>query len=79
MGEIAAERMLTNISSGASVDPYLADQLITYMGLAGGGTFTTYELSKHTLTNIYITELLLGVEFKIKEKEKLTEIVKKSA
>ena len=74
VGEIAAERMIKNISSGASVDPYLADQLVTYMGLARGGTFTTYELSKHALTNIYITELLLGVEFEIKEKEKLTEI-----
>lgn len=74
VGEIAAERMIKNISSRASVDPYLADQLVTYMGLAGGGTFTTYELSKHTLTNIYITEVILGVEFEIQEKEKLTEI-----
>lgn len=74
VGEIAAERMITNIGSGASVDPFLADQLVAYMGLVGGGTFTTYELSKHTLTNIYVTELLLGVEFEIQEKEKLTEI-----
>lgn len=74
VGEMAAERMIVNLNSGASVDPFLADQLVTYMGLAGSGTFTTYELSKHTLTNIYITELLLGVEFEIQEKEKLTEV-----
>lgn len=74
VGEMAAEQMTRHLGSEASVDPYLADQLITYMGLAESGSFTTYEVSKHTLTNIYITELLLDVEFEIRKKGKLTEI-----
>lgn len=74
VGEMAAENIIYNHSSGASVDPYLADQLITYMGLAGSGSFTTQEISRHTLTNIYITELLLDVKFEIQKKGKLTEI-----
>ena len=74
VGEMAAEQMTRYLDSGASVDPYLADQLITYMGLAGGGSFTTYEISEHTLTNMHITELLLGVEFDIREKKEITEV-----
>ncbi|WP_370573316.1 RNA 3'-terminal phosphate cyclase [Methanomethylovorans sp.] len=77
VGEKAAEHITRHLGSGASVDPYLADQLITYIGLAGSGSFTTYEVSKHTLTNIHITELFLDVEFDIQEKEKLTEIAVK--
>ena len=74
VGEIAAEHIGRHLSYGASVDTHLADQLVTYVGLAGNGAFTTYEVSKHTLTNIHITELFLGVEFDIRKKEKLIDI-----
>lgn len=74
IGEMAAKQMIQQIDSKASVDPYLADQLITYMGLVGSGSFTTYMVSQHTLTNIHITELLLDIEFEIRKKGKLAEI-----
>jgi RNA 3'-terminal phosphate cyclase (ATP) len=51
--------------SRAEVDVHLADQLIPYMGLAGEGSFTVREISKHCLTNMHITEKMLDVRFSV--------------
>jgi RNA 3'-terminal phosphate cyclase (ATP) len=74
VGEMAAAQMIRHLDSGTSVDPYLADQLITYMSLAGSGSFTTCKVSKHTLTNIHITEMLMDMEFDIQKKDEFTRI-----
>ena len=63
VGVIAAEALLDDL--GAGVDEYLADQLIPYMALAGGGSFTTRNISMHTKTNIWVTEQFLPVKFKV--------------
>ncbi|WMW23858.1 RNA 3'-terminal phosphate cyclase [Methanolobus sediminis] len=65
VGEYAAKEMLDELLSGAEVDVHLADQLIPYLGLAGEGSFTVREVSKHCLTNIHITEKMLDVRFSI--------------
>lgn len=65
VGEYAANDILDELFSGASVDVHLADQLIPYMGLTGGGSFTVKEVSKHCLTNIHITEQMLDVRFSV--------------
>jgi RNA 3'-terminal phosphate cyclase (ATP) len=67
VGEIAANAIIDELRSGAGVDEFLADQLIPYMALAGGGSFTTRIISMHTKTNIWVTEQFLPVKFKIKE------------
>ncbi|MDD5472908.1 MAG: RNA 3'-terminal phosphate cyclase [Candidatus Methanoperedens sp.] len=67
VGESAAEAILSELKSGAGVDIYLADQLIPYMALAGGGSFTTRMITPHTKTNIWITEQFLDVKFRIEE------------
>lgn len=69
VGESAAEALLSELKSGAGVDVYLADQLIPYLALAGGGSFTTRMLTTHTMTNIWVTEQFLDVKFKIEELE----------
>lgn len=69
VGEGAAEAMLAELSCGAGVDIYLADQLIPYLALAGGGSFTTRMITMHTKTNIWVTEQFLDVKFKIEELE----------
>ncbi len=74
IGEMAAEQMIRHLDSEASVDPYLADQLIPYLGLAGSGSFTTCKVSKHAQTNIHITEMLLDIEFDIHKTDKLVRI-----
>ena len=69
VGELAAEAILSELSSGAGVDVYLADQLIPYLALAGGGSFTTRMITPHTKTNIWVTEQFIDVKFKIEEME----------
>lgn len=69
VGCLAAEAILAGLKSKAGVDEYLADQLIPYMALAGGGSFTTACISLHTSTNIRVTEQFLDVKFNIQELE----------
>jgi RNA 3'-terminal phosphate cyclase (ATP) len=69
VGGSAAEAIISELKSKAGVDVYLADQLIPYMGLAGGGSFTTRSISLHTRTNIWVTEQFLDMKFNIQELE----------
>ncbi len=69
VGESAAEALLSDLKSGAGVDVFLADQLIPYIALAGGGSLTTRIITPHTKTNIWVTEQFLPVKFKIEEME----------
>jgi RNA 3'-terminal phosphate cyclase (ATP) len=67
VGSIAAVSILRELKPGAGVDIYLADQLIPYLALARGGSFTTRVLTPHAKTNIWVTEQFLDVKFKIEE------------
>ena len=69
VGESAAGAIISELKSGAGVDIYLADQLIPYLALAGGGSFTTRVITPHTKTNIWVTEQFLDVKFRIEELE----------
>ncbi len=69
VGESGAGAMISELKSGAGVDVYLADQLIPYLALAGGGSFTTRMITPHTRTNIWVTEQFLDVMFRIEETE----------
>jgi len=74
VGKAAAGEIITELDSWAAVDVHLADQLIPYMGLARGGSFTVREVSGHTRTNIWVVEQFLGVEFRIEEKKDVFKI-----
>jgi RNA 3'-terminal phosphate cyclase (ATP) len=67
VGSTAAVSILRELKPGAGVDIYLADQLIPYLALARGGSFTTRVLTPHAKTNIWVTEQFLDVKFKIEE------------
>ena len=69
VGRAAAREIIAELDAKAAVDVHLADQLIPYMGLAGGGSFTVREVSGHTRTNIWVVERFLGVEFGVRELE----------
>jgi len=77
VGEEAAESLLAELSSGASVDVHLVDQLIPYTALAEGrASVNTRELTVHTKTNIWVVEQFLDVEFDVQENE-LVQLVKR--
>lgn len=62
--ETVAERLVDEtrryLSAGVPVGPHLADQLLVPMALAGGGSFRTLPLTRHSTTNIEIVRLFLG-------------------
>jgi RNA 3'-terminal phosphate cyclase (ATP) len=53
-------------ASGAAVGPFLADQLLLPVALAGG-TFTTTAPTEHTLTNLRVIEEFLPLAFSIEK------------
>jgi RNA 3'-terminal phosphate cyclase (ATP) len=66
VGEEAAREFLSYASSGACIDPHLADQLILYLATAKGeSVFTTSLITDHLLTNLRITEMFTGVEYEV--------------
>ncbi len=50
IGKTAGKRMAGYEASGAFAGPYLQDQLLLPMALAGGGAFTSVKISQHTRT-----------------------------
>ncbi|HET9638243.1 MAG TPA: RNA 3'-terminal phosphate cyclase [Allosphingosinicella sp.] len=69
VGEKAAKRMAGYLASTAVAGPYLADQLLLPMALAGGGSFTTVKPSKHSLTGAEVIAKFLDVRVGFEEKE----------
>jgi RNA 3'-terminal phosphate cyclase (GTP) len=73
VGKEAAERLIKEISYGAPVDEYLADNLMPFLGLFGG-KIKVAKISDHTLTNIYVVEKFLDVKFEIDEENKIISV-----
>lgn len=68
VGEKAAKRMAGYLASDAFAGPYLADQLLLPMALAGGGSFTTVKPSSHARTGAGIIGKFLPVSVSFEEK-----------
>lgn len=58
------------LASAAPIGPYLADQLLVPLALAGGGSFRTVRPTRHTLTNIEIIRSFLSVEILVRKEER---------
>ena len=68
VGKEAAEKFEKELE--APVDSHLADNLIPFMGLFGG-KIKVSEITRHTLTNIYVTEKFLDVKFELDEEKNI--------
>lgn len=68
VGRRAAEELIIELKSPATVDVHLADQLIPYLALAGG-SYTVREISLHAKTNIWTAAHFLDADMKIKEEK----------
>jgi RNA 3'-terminal phosphate cyclase (ATP) len=53
------------IAADVVAGEYLADQLLLPFALAGGGSFTTLPLSKHSTTNMDVIQKFLAVQFDV--------------
>ncbi len=69
VGREAAESLLKEISSGAPVDKFTADQLLPFMALTGG-RFKASEITPHCITNIHVIEQFLGNVFEVDKERK---------
>ena len=73
VGRRAAEELIIELKSAATVDVHLADQLIPYLALAGGSC-TVREISLHARTNIWTVGHFLDAKIEIKEENGLFRI-----
>ena len=74
VGKKAAKDLIKELDSKSSVDKYLADQLIPFMGLAGNSSYLAREITKHTRTNIWVTEKFVGRNFNLRRRDGLFEV-----
>jgi len=69
VGSEVAEKLISQIRSKQALDKHMGDILIPYMAITDGvSEISVSELTLHSLTNIQITQKILGVEFQIKGK-----------
>ena len=68
VGAEAASIIANEIESGAAVDPFMCDQLITFMALSDGpSVITTGSVTSHAVTNMWIMEKMTGRRFTVEK------------
>lgn len=67
IGQNAALNLLKEIRSDATLDRYMADQIIPFLGIYGG-SFRCSAITEHIKTNTYVVEKLTGTQFEIADK-----------
>jgi RNA 3'-terminal phosphate cyclase (ATP) len=68
VGEIAAENLVKTLKSNATLDRYMADQILIFLALAKGQSrVKVEEITEHCRTNISAIQEILPVEFKINQ------------
>lgn len=67
VGRSVAQAFLTWRESGAALEPHIADQVMLPIALAGGGSYTTNELTLHSRTNIEVIGAFTDRRFHVAE------------
>jgi RNA 3'-terminal phosphate cyclase (ATP) len=67
LGESVGAELAADLASGAGLDMHAADQLLVYLALAGGGSFTTRTLTTHARTAMWLIESFLPIRFIVRE------------
>lgn len=75
VGDKAAKRMAGYLASEAFAGPYLGDQLLLPMALAGRGRFSTVKPSQHARTGAEVIAQFLDVSIDFEEQENGTHVV----
>jgi RNA 3'-phosphate cyclase len=68
VGAVAGRALASELKAGGSLDIHGADQLLPYLALGSGGSFTVRELSTHLETGIWLMGLLTGARFTVEKK-----------
>jgi len=67
LGSAVGAELAADVASGAGLDMHAADQLLVYLGLAGGGSYTTRTLTTHARTAMWLIESFLPIRFIVRE------------
>ncbi len=68
IGRHVARNLIEDLATGATVDRYLADQLIFYAALADGvSEYRIPRLTEHVETNLWLVESMLGAKTEVNE------------
>lgn len=68
IGRYVARQLIEDLDSGATVDRYLADQLVLYAALADGvSEYRTPRLTEHVDTNLWLVESILGAKTEVNQ------------
>lgn len=65
VAEQAVQEARRYLAADVPVGPYLADQLLLPLALAGGGRFRTVPLTRHATTNIEVVRQFLGTSIEV--------------
>ena len=66
IGKYLAKSLIEDLATGATVDCYLADQLILYAALADGvSQYRIPRLTEHVETNLWLVESMLGAKTEV--------------
>ena len=66
IGKYVAKSLIEDLATGATVDRYLADQLIFYAALSDGASeYRIPKLTEHVETNLWLVESMLGAKTEV--------------
>jgi RNA 3'-phosphate cyclase len=75
VGGNAADQLIKEILSGATVDHYAIDQILPYLVLAPkGSTCLIREISNHTKTNMWLIKQFFNVDFEVTPQQNILRI-----
>lgn len=67
LGEAVGEELAADIVAGAALDTHAADQMLVYLALTEGGSFSTRSITLHARTAMWLIEQFLPVVYEVAE------------
>jgi RNA 3'-terminal phosphate cyclase (ATP) len=78
VGETAANHLIQEMKSGATLDRYAIDQILPYLVLAPRGSACLIrEISNHTQTNMWLIKQFFPVDFEVTTQQHIVRVVVK--
>ncbi len=74
LGEAVGKELVADLAAGAALDMHAADQILVYLALAGGGSFSARSASLHARTAMWLIEQFLPVTFGVSESAELAHV-----
>ena len=73
LGDVVGAELRADLAAGVSLDQHAADQMLVYLGLAGG-SFSVRVLSNHARTGMWLIEQFMPVRFDVATGDRLVRV-----